>query len=160
MEGYYVFSNRLTGYIYRQDSQEVCRALGTDMRMELVMINGMGYAWESVFDRENTLFPGIRRVVCDVETGEEVAYIAAYLNGQYSIHCGMDMVYMRLEDNRYTFRRKDTVIAVIQDCADPENTVEAFDNTFSQSLSVLCSESEDPRMLLMMLAMPRLKFAL
>ena len=41
MEGYYVRGNRLTGYIYCQDSREVCRALGTDMRMELVMINGM-----------------------------------------------------------------------------------------------------------------------
>lgn len=165
MEGYYGRVGRAHGLVYYQDETELCHVLGEagprvgTIRMEQVSIEGLGRSWRSDYDLESTIGTGLRRWVTDGETGLRVGSYEYRDRGLFLLHLGMRRVEIHIEGENFIFRRQSRAVGAIERREDLKKLKTFESEAFLKLYDVVYGLGEDEDMLLMMMAFPRLRFA-
>ena len=171
MEGFLVRNGRTHGLLFLEDDRdvcldrEVCRILGEaeplreGRRMEHVRIDGFGCAWQSDFDLESTIGVGLRRWVTDRETGANVGFVEYRGYGRFIIHCFLQSIEVEINGENYLFRHRNNTAMVIAHREDPKSIVVFENQEFGKTFDVVYPLGADEKILLMLLAMPRIRFA-
>ena len=70
--GYRISATGVLWYEFYENHKLICTANSIIVPSPPVRISGYGYEWNSEFDQESTIIPGLTRYVLDHKTKEEV----------------------------------------------------------------------------------------
>ena len=156
--GYQYSETGATGYYFYKEKKLLCKI--TTGLFFPVWIMGMGREWESNYDFNNTILPGVSRKIKDTESGETIAKITYVSAGRYRIG---DLIDVDCRERKETFTMGGKVIATIgrfsgeeKDVWIPEEEWKEFEPFFDLEIS----EEVDESLLLLIASFPMLKFGL
>ena len=156
--GYQYSETGATGYYFYKDKKLLCKI--TTGLFFPVWITGMGREWESNYDFNNTILPGVSRKIKDSASGETIAKITYVSAGRYRIG---DLIDVDCRDGNETFLKDGNAIATIgrlsggeEDIWIPEEEWKEFEPYFDLEIS----DDVDESLLLLIASFPMLKFAL
>jgi len=91
--GYQYNRAGLFGYTYLENGKEICATSERNVPKALVRISGKwGSSWQSKFDRDVTLFPGLKFTIEDTDTKQEAFQIVFLSFSTYIIKCGAEKI--------------------------------------------------------------------
>ena len=99
--GYQYSETGATGYYFYKDKKLLCKI--TTGLFFPVWIMGMGREWESNYDFNNTILPGVSRKIKDTESGETIAKITYVSAGRYRIGDLIDVAVESGNQNRILY---------------------------------------------------------
>ena len=156
--GYQYSETGATGYYLYKNKKLLCKI--TTGLFFPVWIMGMGREWESKYDLNNTILPGVSRKIKDTASGETIAKITYVSAGRYRIG---DLIDVDCREGKETFTTGGKVIATIgrfsgeeKDVWIPEEEWKEFEPFFNLEIS----EEVDESLLLLIASFPMLKFGL
>lgn len=88
------------GYDFYQNGCRLCAVSSLVVPSPTVNIQGFGGAWQSPFDADSTLFPGLTRFVYRAGSAREACRLV-YRGEGYDLHCGTDVYSVHMRDGAY-----------------------------------------------------------
>lgn len=154
--GYQYSQTGVTGYYFYKNREPVCK-ISTGLFFP-VWITGMGREWESKYDINNTVLPGVSRKIKDAASGETIAKITYVSRGVYRIG---DLIEVHCENEKEIFTMNGKVIAVVSAFSGGEVWIPEEEwKEFEPYFELQAEEDMDEALLLLIASFPVLKFGL
>ena len=101
--GYRIARTGVFGYEYYADGEKILYAGGLVVPSPAILIRCSGIEWESPFDQESTIVPGLTRTIMDAVSEKEIARIVYRETGRYEIVMAGEVWAVLAEDDGYRF---------------------------------------------------------
>ena len=162
IKGYRYSVTGATGYdFYDPEDNHVCGSSYLSLPFSSVNLGGWRLSWESQFDLQTTIVPGIARTVVESEKGKLVASIVYRDAGIYDILYRGETVRAQMVQNQYLFLRDNEPIALCRRFDRPPARREKFPGVPAElRFAVALPDGMSPAWKLLVLTFPNLQFFL
>ena len=162
IKGYRYSETGKFGYdFYGPNGNCICKTHSIPMPFFNTVLSGWGLSWRSIFDFGDTLVPGIRRSVFDIDTRERVAFVIYRDIGNFEIVHAEECVQVKAVENQYLYLKNEQPVAICKRVDKSTDRVERHSGEMEELRFVIALQQDDlsDAWKLLILTFPNLQFA-